>query len=194
MKKFSRISTLIPDVVMIELHPFLDSRGFFLESYNREELEQIGVPDLFVQDNHSCSRKGVVRGLHFQSRYPQGKLVRVLRGKIFDVVVDLRKQSPYYGNSICMTLSEEKPQMLWVPVGFAHGFLALEDRTEVLYKTTERYHPEFDAGIRWNDPDLGIAWPFMEHDILEPLVSEKDSQLPRLKEISSPFVYGGPGR
>ncbi|MDD1715695.1 MAG: dTDP-4-dehydrorhamnose 3,5-epimerase, partial [Methanolinea sp.] len=170
---------------------FRDSRGFFLETYTHKDFSTIGIPDEFVQDNHSCSVKGVLRGLHYQSRHPQGKLVRVVRGSIYDVVVDLRKGSPSWKQWIAITLASDDPRFLWVPPGLAHGFLSLEDHTEVLYKTTEYYHPEYDAGIRWNDPELSISWPLSEFGIPAPLVSPKDSALPLLKEFESPFSYPG---
>jgi dTDP-4-dehydrorhamnose 3,5-epimerase len=184
-----KISTTLPDVFLLEPKVFRDSRGFFFESYHRTDMEKMGIPDEFVQDNHSCSSKGVIRGLHFQSSHPQGKLVRVIRGSIFDAVVDIRKGSPAFGNSAGAELSAENRLMIWVPAGFAHGFLSLEDGTEVLYKTTDFYYPEFDAGIRWNDPDLGIAWPQDRHNISSTIVNEKDSRLPLLKEIDPPFKY-----
>jgi dTDP-4-dehydrorhamnose 3,5-epimerase len=142
-----------------------------------------------VQDNHSSSAKGVLRGLHYQSRSPQGKLVRVIRGRVFDVAVDIRKGSSTYGKWISAILTAENFRMLWVPVGFAHGFIALEDYSEVLYKTTDYYHPEWDAGIRWDDPELAIQWPCAEYGIKNPIVSDKDATLPYLKDIDSSFVY-----
>jgi len=189
MKKFESIGTPLEDVVIIQPHLFSDTRGFFLESYNAEEFTLLGILEVFVQDNHSCSRKGVIRGLHYQSRYPQGKLVRVLRGSIYDVIVDIRKGSPKYGMNYGIVLSSDTPRMVYIPPGFAHGFLALEDRTEVHYKTTDFYHPEYDAGIRWNDPTLGIQWPLIENGIEHPLLSPKDALLPFFSEINSPFQY-----
>jgi dTDP-4-dehydrorhamnose 3,5-epimerase len=153
-------------------------------------MELIGISDDFVQDNQSCSAKGVVRGLHFQIKHPQGKLVRVLRGSIYDVVVDIRKRSPTFGTSIGFEISAQDFRMIWIPVGFAHGFLSLEDHTEVLYKTTDFYYPEYDAGIRWNDPDLAINWPLAQYGISSAIISEKDAKLPLLKEIESPFECG----
>ena len=190
MEKLKKIPTFLPDIVIIEPKVFSDSRGLFFESYSRRDMEHIGISGDFVQDNQSCSSKGVVRGLHFQSRHPQGKLVRVLRGSIYDVVVDIRKRSPTFGKSAGFEISRQNFRMVWVPAGFAHGFLALEDHTEVLYKTTDFYYPEFDAGIRWNDPDLDIRWPLSENDISSAIISEKDATLPLLKEIESPFEYG----
>ena len=190
MEKLIKIPTSLPDIFIIEPTVFSDSRGFFFESYSSRDMERIGIRDDFVQDNQSCSAKGVVRGLHFQIKHPQGKLVRVLRGSIYDVVVDIRKQSPIFGTSIGFEISAQDFRMLWIPVGFAHGFLSLEDHTEVLYKTTDFYYPEYDAGIRWNDPYLGINWPLAQHGISSAIISEKDARLPLLKEIESPFACG----
>jgi dTDP-4-dehydrorhamnose 3,5-epimerase len=190
MEKLKKIPTSLPDIFFIELRVFSDSRGYFFECYSCRDMEGIGIPDVFVQDNQSCSAKGVVRGLHFQSRHPQGKLVRVLRGSIYDVVVDIRKGSPTFGKSVGFEISAQDFRMIWVPVGFAHGFLSLEDHTEVLYKTTDFYYPEYDTGIRWNDPDLGICWPLEQYGIASAIISEKDAQLPLLKEIASPFACG----
>jgi dTDP-4-dehydrorhamnose 3,5-epimerase len=190
MEKMKKIPTSLPDVYFIEPRVFSDSRGFFFESYSRRDMELIGIHDTFVQDNQSRSAKGVIRGLHYQAKHPQGKLVRVLRGSIYDVVVDLRKGSPAFGKAIGFELSARDFRMLWVPVGFAHGFLSLEDHTEVLYKTTDFYYPEYDGGIRWNDPDLGICWPLEQYGISSAVISEKDARLPLLKEIESPFEFG----
>jgi dTDP-4-dehydrorhamnose 3,5-epimerase len=193
MGTLTRISTGFPEVFVIEPGVFSDPRGFFLEGYSHRDFEKIGIPDTFVQDNHSCSRKGVIRGLHFQREHPQGKLVRVLRGSIFDVIVDIRKNSPDYGKFISLELTAENHRMVWVPAGFAHGFLALEDATEVLYKTTDYYYPQYDAGIFWNDPDLGISWPLEQHSITSVTLSDKDALLPRLRKLDSPSKYPGSG-
>lgn len=190
MEKLKKITTSLSDVFIIEPKVFSDSRGFFFESYNRRDLEQIGISEDFVQDNQSSSAKGVVRGLHFQSRHQQGKLVRVIRGSIYEVVVDIRNGSPTFGKSIGFNISAEDFRIMWIPVGFAHGFLSLEDQTEVLYKTTDFYHPEYDAGIRWDDPDLFISWPFVQYGISSAIISDKDAKLPLLKEIESPFEFG----
>jgi len=190
MEKLKKIPTSMADIFIIEPKVFSDSRGFFFESYSRRDMELIGISDDFVQDNQSCSAKGVVRGLHFQIKHPQGKLIRVLRGSIYDVVVDLRKRSPTFGTSIGFEISAQDFRMIWIPVGFAHGFLSLEDHTEVLYKTTDFYYPEYDAGIRWNDPDLAIYWPLAQYGISSAIISEKDAKLPLLKEIESPFECG----
>jgi dTDP-4-dehydrorhamnose 3,5-epimerase len=183
--KFERVKTKLEDITIIKPTVFKDERGFFLETYNRQEFSEIGIHDEYVQDNVSQSAKGVVRGLHYQAKKAQGKLVRVLRGKIFDVVVDIRKGSPGYGQYLGIELTAKDSLMLHVPVGFAHGFMALEDGTEVMYKVTDFYSPQFDAGIRWNDPDLAIPWPDRDN----PVVSSKDAILPFLKDIISPFNY-----
>ena len=175
--QFSRLA--IPDVVLIEPTVFPDERGFFIESYKYSEFAAFGIKEHFVQDNHSRSVKGVLRGLHYQ-RQPkaQGKLVRVVVGEIFDVGVDIRKGSPTYGKWVGEVLSAENKRMLYIPPGFAHGFCVLSEVAEVLYKTTTEYSPEHDAGIIWNDPEIGIEWP-IEH----PILSEKDAGLPFLKEL-----------
>lgn len=175
----------IPDVVLVEPKVFGDERGFFMETYKRSEFKENGIAYDFVQDNHSKSQKGVLRGLHYQL-YPkaQGKLVRCVRGRIWDVAVDIRKGSPWYGKWVAVELSEDNKLMLWVPPGFAHGFVALEDDTEVIYKVTEEYDPKLDKGIVWNDPDLRIDWP-----IKDPILSEKDSKLPTLRESENNFSY-----
>ena len=161
----------IPDVVLIEPKVFGDDRGFFFESFNQEKFESaMGQQLRFVQDNHSRSARNVLRGLHYQIQRPQGKLVRVVQGVIFDVVLDVRGSSPTFGQHVSVELSAANKKMLWVPQGFAHGFLTLADATEVLYKTTDYWAPEFERSIAWNDPDLGIAWPLDG----VPLLSAKD--------------------
>jgi dTDP-4-dehydrorhamnose 3,5-epimerase len=189
MEKFRVQVGDIEGILVIEPRTFSDNRGFFLESYHKRDFERLGITEDFVQDNHSCSRKGVIRGLHYQGRYPQGKLFRVLRGSVYDVMVDIRKGSPTFGKHFGISLSSKDHRMVYIPVGFAHGFLALDDRTEVQYKTTEYYHPEYDAGIIWNDPDIGISWPLKKHGIGRPVVSPKDADLPLLVEIQSPYEY-----
>jgi dTDP-4-dehydrorhamnose 3,5-epimerase len=165
---------------------FEDERGFFSETYNRETLARLGIEHEFVQDNHSLSRaKGTVRGLHFQtSPLAQAKLVRVVKGSVFDVAVDLRRHSPTYGRHTAVELSAMNWKQLYVPVGFAHGFCTLEADTEVIYKVSALYSPEHDAGLLWNDPALGIAWPVAPEAAL---LSPKDRTLPRLADFSSPF-------
>lgn len=190
-EKFSRISTTLPGVFILVPRLFRDLRGFFLESYTRNDFREIGISQEFVQDNHSCSQKGVLRGLHYQSCHPQGKLVRVVRGSIFDVIVDIRNGSPSWKKWFAATLVADDLRLLWVPPGFIHGFLSLEDNTHVLYKTTDYYHPECDAGIRWNDPDLDIPWPLKDIGMESPLISPKDASLPLLSDLESPFFFGG---
>ena len=167
------ISTAIPDVLILEPNVFGDERGFFLESYNRLVFnEAIGVDVEFVQDNHSRSQKGVLRGLHYQIKQPQGKLVRVVRGKVFDVVVDIRKSSPTFGKWVGAELTEDNHRQFWVPPGFAHGYLVLSNSADFLYKTTDYYAPEHERCILWNDPMVGIKWPIDG----EPQLSTKDKE------------------
>lgn len=189
MGKISVTPTSLDGVLLIEPQYFRDSRGFFVESYNKKDFYDAGITDEFVQDNHSKSQKGVLRGLHFQYPHAQGKLVRVLKGSIYDVAVDIRLGSPSYGKHVAVTLREDSPVMLYVPIGFAHGFLVLEDDTEVMYKVTDIYYPAGDAGLLYNDPDLNITWPLGEIGIQEPILSEKDTQHPVLSEFRSPFKY-----
>lgn len=167
------IKTDISDVLIIEPKVFSDARGFFLESFNQKKWKDItGLNTIFVQDNHSGSQKNVLRGLHYQIKQPQGKLVRVLRGAIFDVAVDLRKASPAFGRWTGAELSAENRRQIWVPEGFAHGFLALSDEVEVLYKTTDYWAPQHEQTIIWNDADLAIAWPLTK----QPIISDKDAR------------------
>lgn len=173
------IQTTIPDVLVIEPKVFGDERGFFYESFNKKLLQEIaGIKDEFVQDNHSRSAKNVLRGLHYQLVQPQGKIVRVVAGEVFDVVVDLRKRSPTFGQWAGVHLSAANKKMLWVPKGFAHGFLVLSDAAEFVYKTTDFYHPASERSLRWDDPDLQIAWPIDT----SPVLSAKDSQGVYLKD------------
>lgn len=163
--------TAIPDVIIIEPDVFGDERGFFYESFNaRHFREMTGITKSFVQDNHSKSAKNVLRGLHYQIQQPQGKLVRVVAGEVFDVVVDIRKSSPTFGKWMGMTLSAKNKLQRWIPVGFAHGFLATSNNAEFLYKTTDYWAPEHERSILWNDPSIGIEWPIND----EPLISCKD--------------------
>jgi dTDP-4-dehydrorhamnose 3,5-epimerase len=167
------IATGIPEVVIFEPKVFGDARGFFFESYNENAFAAAtGLRPRFVQDNHSRSARHVLRGLHYQIRQPQGKLVRVVAGEVFDVAVDLRRSSPTFGQWVGAVLSAENRRMLWVPEGFAHGFLVLSEYAEFLYKTTDFYAPEHERCIRWDDPDIGIAWPLQG----DPVLSAKDSQ------------------
>jgi dTDP-4-dehydrorhamnose 3,5-epimerase len=151
--------TAIPEVLLVEPKVFGDDRGFFFESWNERAFAQAGIGERFVQDNHTRSQRGVLRGLHYQIRQPQGKLVRVVAGEIFDVAVDIRRSSPTFGRWESVALSAERKTMLWIPPGFAHGFCVVSDHAEVLYKTTDYWAPEFERTIAWNDPDLAIAWP-----------------------------------
>jgi dTDP-4-dehydrorhamnose 3,5-epimerase len=165
------IPTEIPDVLMIEPKVFGDDRGFFYESYNQKTFsEKFSATVEFVQDNHSRSGQNVLRGLHYQVQQPQGKLVRTVLGTIFDVAVDLRKSSPTFGQWVGCLLSAENKQQLWIPAGFAHGFLVVSEVAEVLYKTTDYYAPQHERCLLWNDPDLAIAWP----DVTNPILSTKD--------------------
>lgn len=167
------IPTEIPDVLIVEPQVFGDSRGFFYESYNQRTFaDKTGLESSFVQDNHSRSVKGVLRGLHYQIQQAQGKLVRVISGTIFDVAVDLRKDSPYLGQWVSCLLSAENRRQLWVPVGFAHGFLVVSENAEVLYKTTDYYAPQHERCILWDDPDLAVVWPLSGET---PTLSAKDS-------------------
>lgn len=170
-------STAIPDVLLFEPTVHADERGFFLESFNQKDFNRAtGLDVTFVQDNHSRSAKGVLRGLHYQIRHPQGKLVRVVHGTVFDVAVDIRKSSPTFGKWVGIELSETNRKQHWVPPGFAHGFMALSDDADVLYKTTNYYAPEHERCIAWDDPDLAIHWP----PGLPPLLSPRDSNAPFL--------------
>lgn len=169
----------IPDVLVIEPAVMADSRGFFLESFNQRAFNQAtGLDVQFVQDNHSRSVKGVLRGLHYQIRQPQGKLMRVVRGAVFDVTVDIRRQSPYFGQWVGVELTEHNHRLKWVPPGFAHGFLVLSETADFLYKTTDYYDPKFERCIVWNDAAIGIEWP----GDAEPRLSEKDRAGLSLKE------------
>jgi len=167
------VPTAIPDLLIIEPKVFGDDRGFFLESFNQKLWEEkTGLKTVFVQDNHSRSSRNVLRGLHYQIQHPQGKLVRVTTGEVFDVAVDMRKASPTFGSSVCVVLSAENKRQLWVPEGFAHGFLVVSEIAEFLYKTTDYWYPEFERSLLWNDPDLAIDWPLSG----EPILAKKDAE------------------
>lgn len=172
--------TPIKDLVVIEPKVFEDSRGYFFEAYNKNTFHELGLDYDFVQDNQSYSIKGVLRGLHFQKQYPQAKLVRVLEGEVFDVAVDLRKDSPTYGKWYGVTLSAENKKMFMIPRGFAHGFLVLSDTAVFSYKCDDFYHPNDEGGIMYNDPDIGVEWPKIG---AEYILSEKDKKHPGFKEI-----------
>ena len=176
------IPTALPGVLILEPKVFGDARGFFLESYNaRVFREATGLDPVFVQDNHSRSTRGVLRGLHYQIQQTQGKLVRVVCGRVFDVAVDIRRNSPHFGRWTGVELNEDMPyRMFWIPPGFAHGFVTLSDRVDFLYKTTGNYAPEYERTLLWNDQDIGIEWPL--EGLGEPLLSEKDRAGQRLKD------------
>lgn len=184
---FNFTPTAIPEVVVIEPQVFPDPRGFFMETYKLSEFAAYGISETFVQCNHSRSVRGILRGLHYQ-KYPraQGKLVRALSGEIYDAVVDLRQGGPTYGHWTAVTLSAENRKMLFVPAGFAHGFCVTSAEAEILYMTTEEYAPKFEAGVVWNDPELGIAWP-----IAQPELSARDRDWPPLKLADNNFRYNG---
>lgn len=173
------VATALSDVLIIEPKIFGDARGFFYESYNEREFrEKTGVDVRFVQDNHSRSAKGVLRGLHYQLKQPQGKLVRVIAGAVYDVAVDVRRSSPTFGQWVGFELSADNKRSAWIPPGYAHGFLVLSDYAEFLYKTTDYWAPEHERSIAWNDPDIGIAWPLQG----APLLATKDQAGKRLAE------------
>ena len=184
MGKFKFVETEIKDVYLIEPTLFGDSRGFFMETYHYKEFKKAGLDMVFIQDSHSKSKRGVLRGLHFQKKHSQGKLVRVIKGAIYDVVVDLRKGSPTFGEWMGVELTEKNKRILYIPEGFAHGFITIEEETEFLYKCTDYYHPEDEGGLIWNDPNLNIAWP-----IANPILSEKDKKWPNLNELDFFFTY-----
>jgi len=180
MGKFKFIKTKIDDVFIVEPAVFGDDRGYFMETYNEIDFKNEGYDLTFVQDNQSKSSKGVLRGLHYQKEYPQGKLVRVIKGEVFDVGVDLRKTSKTYGKWVAAILSSENKKQLFIPKGFAHGFLVLSEEAEFVYKCTEFYNPEDEGGIIWNDPDINIDWPLDEIDDVN--LSDKDKMWKTLKE------------
>jgi dTDP-4-dehydrorhamnose 3,5-epimerase len=185
MGQFAFTETKINGVYIIEPKVFGDHRGYFMETYNYEDFKEAGLDMVFVQDNQSKSRKGVLRGLHYQKPNPQGKLVRVISGQVFDVAIDLRKDSPTYGQWEGIVLSAENKKQFYVPEGFAHGFIVLSDEAEFVYKCTDFYHPEFEGSISWNDPDINIEWPL--EGIEEVLLSDKDKKAPLLKETKIEF-------
>ncbi|MCG8541887.1 MAG: dTDP-4-dehydrorhamnose 3,5-epimerase [Clostridia bacterium] len=180
MGKFNFIKTPIQGLFIIEPKVFQDKRGYFMESYNYRDFNGTGLDMCFVQDNQSKSTKGVLRGLHFQRNHSQGKLVRVIKGKVFDVAVDLRKSSETFGKWYGCILSEENKRQLYIPEKFAHGFLVLSEKAEFIYKCTDFYYPEEECGIIWNDPDINILWPL--DNINEVILSEKDKSLSSFKE------------
>lgn len=177
----TKIVTSLPGVFILEPRVFGDERGFFFESYNQRTMESAGIMETFVQDNQSSSSRNVLRGLHYQVKQPQGKLVRVSEGEILDVAVDLRRSSPSFGRWEAARLSSENHRMLWIPVGFAHGFLVLSEKAQVLYKATDFYAPEFERTLIWNDPELNIDWGLQN----EPVVSAKDQRGVPLREAET---------
>lgn len=186
MSNFTFIETKIKDVFIIDVKLYGDDRGYFMETYKEKDFFDAGLKYKFVQDNQSSSRKGVLRGLHFQKNFPQAKLVRVLKGEVFDVAVDLRNNSDTYAQWIGLVLSEENHRQLMIPRGFAHGFIVLSEQAEFAYKCDDIYHPEDEGGILWNDPDLNIKWP----DVGNIILSEKDKINPTLVQSNIEF-FGG---
>ncbi len=178
-----RIETSLPGVMELRPTVFTDARGFFLETYHDLEFAELGITHRFVQDNHSCSVKGTLRGLHYQLRHPQAKLCRVIEGEALDVVADVRKGSPYFGKWVSLVLTAKDHNQIYVPAGLAHGFLALTERVQFLYKCSEYYDPTDERGVAWHDSHLKISW-----GVAEPLLSHKDSLLPTLAEIPSEFL------
>ena len=181
MGTFRKSSTSLPGVVVLEPRVFADERGFFLESYNEKDFAELGISARFVQDNHSSSQRNVLRGLHYQIKQAQGKLVRVVEGEILDVAVDLRRSSSTFGEWAAERLSGENKRMLWIPPGFAHGFFVISEKAQVLYKATDFYAPEHERTLIWNDPELKIEWE-LEGD---PIVSAKDQRGVRLRDAET---------
>ena len=189
MSNFKFIETKIKDLYIIEPKVFGDERGYFMETYSQKAFEEAGLTMKFVQDNESKSKKGVLRGLHFQTKHTQGKLVRVTQGEVWDVAVDLRKGSPTFGQWEGVHLSAENKRQFYVPEGFAHGFVVLSDKAVFNYKCTDFYAPEYDSGLLWNDKDVNVEWPL--EGIEEIILSEKDKKQKTLKELDIPFIYEG---
>lgn len=182
MGKFVFLNTSIEGVILVEPTVFGDERGYFMETYQYNDFCAGGIDVKFVQDNQSKSKKGVLRGLHFQKQYPQSKLVRVIKGEVYDVAVDLRKDSPTYGKYEGVLLSEQNKRQFFIPKGFAHGFVVLSDEAEFVYKVDDFYHPNDEGGLMWNDPDIGIDWPIPED--MEIILSDKDKLNPSFKELN----------
>ena len=172
------LPTKIPDLILVGVPKFGDHRGFFMETYHEQKFSDGGISAIFIQDNHASSQKNILRGLHYQLKFPQGKLIRCIQGEILDIAVDIRKSSPTFGQWVGEILSSENARQLYVPPGFAHGYVVRSDNAEVEYKCTELYHPEDEYGILWNDPELAIHWP-----VKNPIVSSKDQAFKRLSEI-----------
>lgn len=174
------IQTTIPDVLVLEPKVFGDERGFFMETYQARVFAEAGLPTTYVQDNHSGSRQGILRGLHYQIQQTQGKLVRAVAGEVFDVAVDIRRSSPTFGKWVGATLSAQNKRTLWIPAGFAHGFYVVSDWAEIVYKATDFYAPQWERSILWNDPELGIEWPLVDQKM--PSLSAKDAAGTPFKE------------
>lgn len=183
MSPLQRIQTSLPGVLELRSTVFRDARGFFLETYHQAQFSELGISEAFVQDNHSCSVKGTLRGLHYQLRNPQAKVCRVIEGEALDIAVDIRVGSPNFGKSVSIVLSSKCHNQIYLPPGFAHGFLALSERVQFLYKCSEFYDPKDERGILWSDPDLAIDW-----GVESPLVSEKDARCPTLAAVSKEFL------
>ena len=183
MGNFTFNETKIKDVYVIDVKTYGDNRGYFMETYKESDFKEAGLGYNFIQDNQSSSRKGVLRGLHFQKKHPQAKLVRVIKGEVFDVAVDLRKNSPTYGQWVGVVLSEDNKRQFMIPRGFAHGFVVMSDYAEFAYKCDELYHPEDEGGIMWNDPAIDIEWP----EVGEIILSEKDKVHPSLTDSKIVF-------
>ena len=175
--------TRIPDVVLVKPKVFGDSRGYFLETWQERKFAEAGVPIHFVQDNHSHSSRHTLRGMHYQITQPQGKLVRVTQGAVFDVAIDMRRSSPHFGQWVGVELNDSNHHMLWVPPGFAHGFLALSETVDFIYKCSDFYAPQYERTIRWDDPAVGIEWPLPAG--VKPLLAVRDSQAPGIKDVES---------
>jgi dTDP-4-dehydrorhamnose 3,5-epimerase len=173
-----------PDVLLIEPKVFTDARGFFMQSYHAADFSRAGLPDVFVQDNHSRSVRGVLRGLHYQLEHPQGKLIRVVTGSVLDIAVDIRRGSPRFGQCVGIELSEENRYQLYIPPGFAHGFCVLSEQVDFLYKCTDFYTPGDEFGIAWDDPGLAIAWPDIDY-----ILSDKDKDFPKLADSNNLPLY-----
>ena len=184
MRKMQISKCEIDGIYIIEPVVFRDERGYFMETYNLQAMKEAGLDIPFVQDNQSLSRKGVLRGLHYQIKHPQGKLMRVISGSVYDAVVDLRMEGPTYGKAYGMILSEENQLQLYIPPGFAHGFLVLSDIAVIAYKVTDFYHPNDEGGLAWNDPDIAVQWPIGQLDGAELILSDKDQKNPTLQELT----------
>jgi dTDP-4-dehydrorhamnose 3,5-epimerase len=178
-----KVQTSLPGVWELRPKIFRDARGFFVETYHKERIADLGIRDIFVQDNHSCSVRGTLRGLHYQLRHPQAKLCRVVEGRAFDIALDIRVGSPTFGKWAGVLLSSELQNQIYIPAGFAHGFLTLTDTVQFLYKCSDFYDPKDEYGIAWNDPGIAIAW-----DISEPIVSDKDCRNPLLAEVAKDLL------